>query len=64
MNLGEVVTIIGNLGLSAGQKFLYLFDFGDEWRFIVKVEKLFHEVAPIKPIIVDRYGENPEQYPE
>ena len=56
--------VLGKLGLSAGQKFLYLFDFGDEWRFTVKVEKFAHEVAPFKPVIVERYGDSPEQYPE
>ncbi|MCL4441526.1 MAG: plasmid pRiA4b ORF-3 family protein [Firmicutes bacterium] len=56
--------MIGKLGLSAGKQFLYLFDFGDEWRFTVKVEKFVHEITPFKPVIVERLGDNPEQYPE
>lgn len=56
--------VIGKLGLSAGKQFLYLFDFGDEWRFTVKVEKFVHEIAPFKPVIVERLGDNPEQYSE
>lgn len=56
-------TVIGNLGLYKGQSFLYLYDFGDEWRIIVKVEDIRHDEAPpYKPVIFEEYGDNPELY--
>lgn len=52
--------VVGKLGLSVGKKFLYLFDFGDEWCFTVNVERLAHEIAAFKPVIVEGCGDNPE----
>jgi hypothetical protein len=38
---GDVRTArIGDLGLELGQEFLYLFDYADEQRFIVRVEEI------------------------
>ncbi len=56
-------TTIADLGLFKGQKLLYLFDFGDEWKFdiqLLSIDK--NSVPPIKPIIVETKGESPEQY--
>jgi hypothetical protein len=54
---------IGELGLKAGRRFLYLFDFGDEWEFHVEVESILEgKNEPLKPQIVEVYGTAPEQY--
>lgn len=54
---------IEKLGLSKGDKFKYLFDFGDEWVFQCKVLQVLDE-ATSKPVVVRSVGEAPEQYPE
>lgn len=51
------------LGLSKGDQFKYLFDFGDEWRFQCKVLRLTDEVTTA-PRVIRRVGESPVQYPE
>ena len=56
--------MISDLGLFRGQKIFYLFDFGDEWWFDIKLLKIDKELAnPIYPLIVDSQGVPPEQYP-
>ncbi len=54
-----------SLGLSKGQQFLYLFDFGDEWWHEVTVERTD---GPIEdgdyPRIVEKKGKSPPQYPD
>lgn len=48
---------IGELELTNGQTFLYLFDYGDEWRFQVKLESIQQDV-PLskKPRMVEAKG--------
>ena len=54
---------IGELGLFAGQNILYLFDYGTEWHFRVKLEEIRKEGSkPRKPTIIEAKGEAPEQY--
>ena len=54
---------IGELGLSEGQRILYLFDYGDEWRFQVTIEEIRKDgPKPRKPKIVEKKGKAPEQY--
>ncbi len=54
---------IGELGLVKGQTFLYLFDYGDEWRFRVALEEIQpNKPHPKRPRIVERKGKSPEQY--
>ena len=56
---------IGKLELVKGQKFLYLFDFGDEWTFTVGVdENLDSDVTPARPVVVEKKGDAPAQYPD
>ena len=55
-------TKIGDLHLYEGQRFLYLFDFGDEWEFIVDVIKITEGKACTKACIRQSKGESPEQY--
>ncbi|MBE0479009.1 plasmid pRiA4b ORF-3 family protein, partial [Candidatus Aerophobetes bacterium] len=55
---------IGELNLSPGQEFLYLFDFGDECCFWVKLEKIKDdEIGLSKAKVIESKGEAPEQYP-
>lgn len=54
-----------SLELKKGKTFAYLFDYGDEWRFKVRV----HAINPTAddaaeyPLLVEAVGEAPEQYP-
>ena len=62
---GDVqTTTIEELDLEPEQEFMYLFDYGDEWRFKVRVHAI-HPDAPEGdyPRIVESVGEAPEQYP-
>lgn len=53
---------IGDVELWSNQRFLYLFDFGDEWHFIVEVLEVSDEPGPASPEIVEKKGTSPEQY--
>ncbi len=55
---------IGELGLVKGQAFLYLFDYGDEWRFRVALEEIRQDKPhPKIPRILKKKGKSPRQYP-
>ena len=54
---------IGDLGLYPGQLFLYIFDFGDEWQFKIEILDFNSEPGPPTPVILERKGKSPEQYP-
>src|SRR5262249_56628472 len=49
-----------------GKEFLYIFDFGDEWHFGVKLMRTSDrlERGAHYPRIVTRHGESPPQYPD
>ena len=49
-------------GLAQGKKFLYLFDFGDEWVFQCKVLRETEERTDI-PGVIRSVGQAPAQYP-
>lgn len=51
------------LRLEKGDKFKFLFDFGDEWRFQCKVLRELEERTDI-PGVVRTVGEAPAQYPD
>lgn len=57
-------TRLADLDLSQGQTFLYLFDYGDEWRFKVGVHVIAEDAATDAeyPRIVETVGEAPAQY--
>ncbi len=56
---------LAELGLSPGQKFLYIFDFGDELRHDIEVIESFPLPARGKfPRISERHGKAPAQYRE
>ena len=58
-------TILDELKLRVGQTFEYLFDFGDMWWHELKVVEIkpFDSKSKL-PIMVERHGESPEQYPD
>jgi hypothetical protein len=49
-----------------GKEFLYLFDYGDEWRFKVRVHAVDEDADPAieYPRIVELVGQAPPQYAE
>lgn len=49
--------------LNDKQKFAYIFDFGDEWRFQCRVLRVLEETCD-EPEIVRAAGEAPKQYPD
>ncbi len=53
-------------GASGKKEFLFLFDYGDEWHFGVKLVRLSPAVEPGAryPRVVAQQGEAPPQYPE
>lgn len=54
---------IGELGLFVGQNILYLFDYGTEWHFRVKLEEIRREGSkPKKPKVIEEKGKAPDQY--
>jgi hypothetical protein len=57
-------TTMGDLDLLPGQDFMYLFDYGDEWRFKVRVHALNENANPQAeyPRIVESVGKAPPQY--
>jgi len=55
---------IGELPLRPGSILEYLFDFGDNWLFEMRLEKLEPVNPKIrKPVVVDGRGQAPPQYP-
>lgn len=58
-------TTLASLELDEGQKFMYLFDYGDEWRFKVRVHAINPDAPEDEyPQIVESVGEAPSQYPD
>lgn len=55
---------IGEIPLRPGASMEYLFDFGDEWRFDVKLERIDPADGRIKkPKLLEERGKAPPQYP-
>jgi Plasmid pRiA4b ORF-3-like protein len=58
---------IGSLPLEPGQTMQLWYDFGDDWRFTIKLERVEPSDAKArskKPRILESHGEAPEQYPD
>ena len=55
--------IIGKLNFYEGQRFLYVFDFGDWWDFDIELIEIENEIHLDRYKIVKKHGESPEQYP-
>ena len=46
------------------KKMLFLFDYGDDWRFITELKRIEPPKEDVKyPLVVKSVGEAPEQYP-
>jgi hypothetical protein len=57
-------TAVGEIPLRPGASMEYLFDFGDEWRFDVRLERIDSADSRIKkPKLLEKHGEAPPQYP-
>jgi len=58
-------TRLDDLELAVGERFEYLFDFGDCWMHELRVERI-QPVSPDKryPHVVSRKGGSPPQYPD
>ncbi|MHB1628615.1 MAG: plasmid pRiA4b ORF-3 family protein [Bacilli bacterium] len=55
--------ILGELELFVGQRFMYLFDYGDEWTFTVEVTGIDPQrPAPGRPKVTEEKGEAPDQH--
>jgi len=56
-------TTLESLNLERGREFLYLFDYGDEWRFRVRLHAINPDASEGDyPRIVQSVGEAPAQY--
>ncbi|HSO84637.1 IS1096 element passenger TnpR family protein [Thiocapsa sp.] len=55
---------IGDLSLTEGQQIEFRFDFGDDWRFGILVERPEAGPVPAAPLILETHGEAPAQYGE
>jgi hypothetical protein len=56
---------IGSLPLEPGQTMELLYDFGDSWRFTVRLERVEPPGAKVKaPSILESHGKAPKQYPD
>jgi hypothetical protein len=58
------IVTLDSLELEEGQTFMYLFDYGDEWRFKVRVHAVDAgaPAAAEYPRLVEEVGEAPQQY--
>jgi hypothetical protein len=55
---------IGTLPLKPGDSMTFRYDFGDDWRFNVKLERIDPPGSLKKlPRVVEKHGKAPEQYP-
>jgi hypothetical protein len=55
---------LGELDLYAGGRFVYVFDFGDDWQFWINVLSIDPlQPEPVSPKVVGKQGKNPKQYP-
>ena len=56
-------TTLESLSMERGREFLYIFDYGDEWRFRVRVHAINPDAPEGEyPRIVQSVGEAPAQY--
>lgn len=62
-DLSSDEVLIGELNLEVGSEMVFLFDFGDSWRFHIALEELDPKGLKIKmPTILKKFGEAPLQY--
>ena len=59
-----ITATIGSLGLKAGDRFFYWFDFGDDWHHEIKVKEIGTVMArETRPKVIACVGQSPPQYP-
>ena len=55
---------IREMDLEPGDSFRFLYDFGDNWEFDIKLERIEPVDASLKqPKVIESHGEAPDQYP-
>ncbi len=58
-------TKVSEVWKNTGDKMLFLFDYGDNWLFVVELKGFGEKEVKTKyPKIIKRIGKAPEQYPE
>jgi hypothetical protein len=63
--LGVKKTRVAQAFPAVGHTMLFLFDYGDEWRFRVRLTTAGKKTAKVRyPRIVATHGEAPKQYPD
>ena len=56
---------IGRIGLAPWKRFMYLYDYGYEWRFDVRLEEILNSpTPPSEAAVIEVYGDAPSQYPD
>ncbi len=55
-------TALNELGLRTGKSLAYLFDFGDEWRLLLKVVDCWEAGEDTYPMLIGAEGVPPPQY--
>ena len=61
---GVKKTKISQVFINTGEKMLFLFDYGDEWRFAVELKEIRKaEERESEPVILESTGKAPAQYP-
>jgi len=61
---GVKKTKISQAFINQGEKMLFLFDYGDEWRFSVELKEMRKtEEQESEPVILESTGKAPVQYP-
>lgn len=53
---------IAELGLEPGTEIAYVFDFGDEWRVLLRLREQLESDGGAYPRVIERVGEAPPQY--
>jgi len=55
---------IGDLPLAIGERMEFWFDFGDDWRFAVQLERIEPQRTPpvTRAVVIEACGESPDQY--
>lgn len=57
-------TTVADLELSEGDTMRYRFDFGDHWEHRVDVGEVGSGSIDGEPVLVEKHGESPPQYPD
>lgn len=55
---------LGETGLALKDEMVFTYDYGDNWEFTVKLEKIDPECRVRRPQVIASAGKAPEQYPE